>query len=187
MFLIVSFIFFQTPVTPSPIQKNGPSARPQGSNSAIGRILACYFTQLNVNVFLHEYTINLFSLLCLVWGLPLNSDDFLNAKKVQEMTLTEKTRQAIRAGIESVNNRTGQISLYINSFLSPGCKQIWWTTNQRKLRRHWLIQSLYEIHCQVQEQKYSALVPLTKQGRSFDFLNKFSMFSDVVTVDHRCH
>jgi hypothetical protein len=42
-----------------------------------------------------------------VWGLPLNSDDFLNAKKVQEMTLTEKTRQAIRAGIESVNNRTG--------------------------------------------------------------------------------
>jgi hypothetical protein len=43
-----------------------------------------------------------------VWGLPLNSDDFLNAKKVQrEMTITEKTRQAIRAGIESVNNSTG--------------------------------------------------------------------------------
>jgi hypothetical protein len=48
------------------------------------------------------------SFLCLVWGLPLNSDDFLNARKVQkEMTITEKTRQAIRAGIESVNNSTG--------------------------------------------------------------------------------
>jgi hypothetical protein len=102
MSLNVSFILFQNSVTSSPGQKTGPSARPQGSNSAIGRILA-----LTVNIFFHENTINLFNLLCLVWGLPLNSDDFLNAKKVQEMTITEKTRQAIRAGIESVNNRTG--------------------------------------------------------------------------------
>ncbi len=51
---------------------------------------------------------NQLGFLCLVWGLPLNSDDFLNARKVQrEMTVTEKTRQAIRAGIESVNNSTG--------------------------------------------------------------------------------
>ncbi len=40
--------------------------------------------------------------------MPLNAEDFLNGKKVQkEMTITEKTRQAIRAGIESVNNNTG--------------------------------------------------------------------------------
>jgi hypothetical protein len=46
----------------------------------------------------------------LVWGQPLNADDFLNGKKVQqEMTITEKTRQAIRAGIESANNNAGEM------------------------------------------------------------------------------
>jgi hypothetical protein len=49
--------------------------------------------------------------------MPLNAEDFLNGKKVQqEMTITEKTRQAIRAGIESVNNYTGDIfSLWMRS------------------------------------------------------------------------
>jgi hypothetical protein len=65
-----------------------------------------------------------------VWGMPLNAEDFLNGKKVQqEMTITEKTRQAIRAGIESVNNNTGDIfSLWMRSshvvneinLISPG-------------------------------------------------------------------
>jgi hypothetical protein len=45
-----------------------------------------------------------------VWGLPLNSTDFLYGKKVQqEMTITEQTRQAIRVGIESVNKNKGEM------------------------------------------------------------------------------
>jgi hypothetical protein len=36
-----------------------------------------------------------------VWGPPLSDQDFFNGKKVQPVTMTDKTRRAIRAGIQS--------------------------------------------------------------------------------------
>jgi hypothetical protein len=52
--------------------------------------------------------------LFLVWGLPLNATDFQNAKKVQQdVSITEKTRQAIRAGIESGKNIKGEAKVFL--------------------------------------------------------------------------
>ena len=42
-----------------------------------------------------------------VWGPPLSGEDFLNGQKVQEVSITEETRQAIRAGIESESLHKG--------------------------------------------------------------------------------
>jgi hypothetical protein len=48
-----------------------------------------------------------------VWGAPLNATDFQNAKKVlQDVNITEKTRQAIRDGIESGKNFKGEATVY---------------------------------------------------------------------------
>jgi hypothetical protein len=41
------------------------------------------------------------------WGPPLTATDFLNGKKVAKRSITEETRQAIRAGIESHPGTTG--------------------------------------------------------------------------------
>jgi hypothetical protein len=63
---------------------------------------------LSLYIITHMCNDNVFPFL--VWGQPLNADDYLNGKKVQqEMTITEKTRQAIRAGIESANNNAGEM------------------------------------------------------------------------------
>jgi hypothetical protein len=49
-----------------------------------------------------------------VWGPPLNATDFQNAKKVlQDVNITEKTRQAIRDGIESGKNFKGELQYII--------------------------------------------------------------------------
>ncbi len=48
-----------------------------------------------------------------MWGAPLNATDFQNAKKVlQDVNITEKTRQAIRDGIESGKNFKGEATVY---------------------------------------------------------------------------
>ena len=70
---------------------------------------------LSVYIITHMWNDDVF--LFLVWGRPLNADDFQNGKKVQqEMTITEKTRQAIRAGIESANNNAGEM-LYLECLI----------------------------------------------------------------------
>jgi hypothetical protein len=50
---------------------------------------------------------------CSVWGPPLTAEDFLNAKKVQDMSITEETRQAIRAGIESESQHRGELGVRV--------------------------------------------------------------------------
>ncbi len=48
-----------------------------------------------------------------MWGAPLNATDFQNAKKVlQDVNITEKTRQAIRNGIESGRNFKGEATVF---------------------------------------------------------------------------
>jgi hypothetical protein len=82
-----------------------------------------------LNFFMFSWKIMKFSCLVwqiivflfLVWGLPLNATDFQNAKKVQQdVSITEKTRQAIRAGIESGKNIKGEAKEFIICFTIIG-------------------------------------------------------------------
>ncbi len=50
----------------------------------------------------------MYSILLSVFGPPLTAEDFLNGQKVHTVTITDATRAAIRAGIESEANSTGQ-------------------------------------------------------------------------------
>jgi hypothetical protein len=47
-------------------------------------------------------------LLFSVFGPPLTAQDFINGQSVHPVTVSEATRAAIRAGIESETNNTGQ-------------------------------------------------------------------------------
>ena len=42
----------------------------------------------------------------------MTAEDFMRAKQVQEISITEETRQAIRAGIESETYYSGQSNMY---------------------------------------------------------------------------
>jgi hypothetical protein len=49
---------------------------------------------------------------CLVWGPPLTAEDFLNGAKVNDVSITEETRKAIRTGIESETYNKGRVLQY---------------------------------------------------------------------------
>jgi hypothetical protein len=44
-----------------------------------------------------------------VWGPPLNAQDFINARQLKDVSITEEGRKAIRAGIESEALNKGKV------------------------------------------------------------------------------
>jgi hypothetical protein len=45
----------------------------------------------------------------LFWGPPLTAEDFQNGAKLNDISITEETRKAIRTGIESETYNKGRI------------------------------------------------------------------------------